>query len=124
MKIVFDKVGYSKRDFNLNSKNISFSGNLIKDSRDRVKLDANLNGNLELICDRCGDRFIKDINFPLNLTLTNRVVETQDDLDIIEFLNGVIDLNFIVESEISSIENSYHICNICKNDKNEFEKEF
>ncbi len=124
MKIVFDKIGYSKRDFNLNSENISFSGNLIKDSRDRVKLDANLNGNIELICDRCGDRFIKDINFPLNLTLTNRVVETQDDLDIIEFLDGVIDLNFIVESEISSIENSYHICNICKNDKNEFEKEF
>ncbi len=124
MRIVFDKVGYNKKDFNLNFKNISFSGNLIKESYYKVKLNAKLNGNIELICDRCGDRFIKDIDFPLNLTLTNRVIETQDDLDIIEFLDGVIDINFIIESEISSIENSYHICNICKNDKNEFEKEF
>ena len=124
MKIVFDKVSSNRREFNLIFKNISFSGDLIKESRDRVKLDANLNGSLELICDRCGDEFIEDINLPLELTLTNRVVETEDDLDIIEFLDGVIDLNFIVESEISSIENSYHICNICQNDKNEFEKEF
>ncbi len=124
MKIVFDKIGYSKREFNLSLKNISFNGNLIKESRDRVKLDANLSGNIELTCDRCGDEFIEYINLPLNLTLTNRVVETQDDLDIIEFLDGDIDLDFILESEISSIENTYHICNICKNDKNEFEKEF
>ncbi len=124
MKILFDKIGYSKRDFNLNFKNISFNGNLIKESRDRVKLNSNLNGNIELTCDRCGDEFIEYINSPLNLTLTDRVIETEDDLDIIEFLDGVINLNFIIESEISSRENTYHICNICKNDKNEFEKEF
>ncbi len=122
MRILFDKIGY--RDFNLSFKNISFNGNLIKKSRDRIKLDANIKGNLELTCDRCGEEVIENINSSLNLTLTNRVVEREEDLDIIEFLDGVIDLNFIIESEISSIENSYHICTICENDKNEFEKEF
>ncbi len=124
MKIAFDKIGHSQKDFCLNFKNISFSGNLIKESRDRVKLDADIKGNLELICDRCGEKYIEYIDSPISLTLTNKVITTQDDLDIIEFLDGTIDLNFIIESEISSIENSYHICNVCKDDITEFEKEF
>jgi len=124
MKIVFDKVNHTKKPFALNVNNISLEGSLVKRGYHRVRLDANLNGVIDLTCDRCGDEFIEDISSSLNLTLSDEVIETQDDLDIIEFLDGVIDIEFIIQSEISSIKNSYHICNKCENDENEFEKEF
>jgi len=67
-----------------------------------------LSGELELICYRCGEQFYKPLKSPLTLTLTDRVVEISDDLDIIEFLDGVIDLDFILNSEVSSIQNYYN----------------
>jgi hypothetical protein len=64
------------------------------------------------------------MNSPLNLTLSDEVIETEDDLDIIEFLDGIVDLEFIVQSEIVSVQNEYHYCKKCENDEEEFEKEF
>ncbi len=58
------------------------------------------------------------------LTLTNTVVDTLDDLDVIEFIDGVVDLDFILKSEISSIENYYNLCQRCKVENREFEQEF
>jgi hypothetical protein len=52
------------------------------------------------------------------------VIETSDDLDIIEFVDGVIDLDFILKSEISSIQNYYNLCESCKTQDKEFEQEF
>ncbi len=83
-----------------------------------------IDGELELICYRCGDQFYKPLKSPLTLTLTDRVVEISDDLDIIEFLDGVIDLDFILNSEVSSIQNYYNLCSNCKSENREFEQEF
>ncbi len=124
MKIVFDKVNHTKRPFKLSVNSISLEGNLVKRGYHRVSLNGNLQGIINLICDRCGDEFKEDISSPLNLTLSDEVIETQDDLDIIEFLDGVIDIEFIIQSEIASIQNSYHICKKCESDKDEFEREF
>jgi len=90
----------------------------------KVKLEATLSGEIDLICYRCGKDFKKELKSPLNLTITNRVIETSDDLDIIEFLDGVIDLDFILKSEISSIQNYYNLCEGCKTQNKEFEQEF
>ncbi len=124
MKIVFDKVNHTKRPFKLNLNNILLEGTLVKRGYHRISLVGNLEGVINLTCDRCGDEFKEDISSPLNLTLSDEVIETQDDLDIIEFLDGIIDIEFIIQSEIASIQNSYHICQKCENDKSEFEREF
>jgi len=50
--------------------------------------------------------------------------EDKDDLDIIEFLDGKIDLLYILESEITSIESSYHYCAKCDGNDEEFEIEY
>jgi hypothetical protein len=124
MKIVFDKVGHTKKPFSLTVNDILLEGTLVKRGYHQVKLDGELKGDVNLTCDRCGDEFNQDMNSSLNLTLSDELIETQDDLDIIEFLDGVIDLEFIVQSEIASIESSYHICLKCESDEDEFEKEF
>ncbi len=124
MKIVYDKIGQTKKPFELIVSGVKLEGTLAKSGYHRLRLEGNLEGQVELSCDRCGKAYQQDMNYPLHLTLSDEVVETKDDLDIIEFIDGVIDLEFIVQSEIASIENSYHYCDECENDEQEFEKEF
>ncbi|CAA6814058.1 MAG: Unknown protein [uncultured Sulfurovum sp.] len=124
MKIVFDKIGQSVKPFDLTVNGVRLEGTLAKSGYHRLALKGNLLGQVELACDRCGDEYHYSMNSLLHLTLSDEVIETEDDLDIIEFIDGVIDLEFIVQSEISSIQNSYHYCEKCANDDEEFEQEF
>ena len=124
MKIVFDKIGSTKKPFELSVSNVSLEGTLVKSGYHRVRLEGQLEGSIELSCDRCGEGYQYSMKSPLQLTLSDEVIETEDDLDIIEFIDGVIDLEFIVQSEIASIENSYHYCEKCSDDESEFEQEF
>ncbi|RUM69808.1 MAG: hypothetical protein DSZ07_03880 [Sulfurovum sp.] len=124
MKIVYDKIGQSEKPFELTLNGVTLEGTLAKSGYHRVKLEGNLEGQVELCCDRCGDMYHYDMKYPLKLTLSDEVIETKDDLDIIEFLNGVVDLEFIVQSEIASVQNEYHYCKKCENNEEEFEKEF
>jgi len=124
MKIVFDKIGQSPKPFDLTVNDVRLEGTLIKSGYHRLRLEGNLDGQVKLSCDRCGEAYHYNMKSPLHLTLSDEVIETEDDLDIIEFVDGMIDLEFIVQSEIASIENSFHCCEKCDADESEFEQEF
>lgn len=124
MKIFFDKVSYSKKPFKLRVDNISLQGSLERQDYHKVKLEATLSGEIDLICYRCGEQFKRALNTPLSLILTDNLIETSDSLDIIEFIDGAIDLDFILKSEIASIENYYNLCSRCQIENREFEQEF
>jgi len=124
VKIVYDKIGQTKKPFELSVAGVKLKGTLAKSGYHRLRLEGNLDGEVELSCDRCGEVYQYAMQYPLNLTLSDEVIETKDDLDIIEFIDGVIDLEFIVQSEIASVQNAYHYCEKCENDEEEFEKEF
>jgi len=124
MKIVFDKVGSTAKPVELDSRGIMLEGTLYKSGYHRVTLDANLTGKIELLCDRCGQTYFHEIDSKLVLKLSDIVSEDKDDLDIIEFLDGEIDLLYILESEITSIESSFHYCTECDNSEEIFEIEY
>ncbi|MEA1953333.1 MAG: YceD family protein [Campylobacterota bacterium] len=124
MKIVFDKIGSTAKPIGVISKGITLEGTLKKSGYHQVTLDAQMSGVLELGCDRCGDTYNYDIDNKLELKLSDLVSEDKDDLDIIEFLNGEIDLSYILESEITSIVSSYHYCAKCDNNDEDFEIEY
>lgn len=124
MKIVYDKIGQSEKPFELTVDGVSLQGTLAKSGYHRLRLEGDIYGQVELLCDRCGDVYQYDMKYPLNLTLSDEVIESKDDLDIIEFLDGVVDLEFIVQSEIGSVQSEYHYCKKCENSEEEFEKEF
>ncbi len=124
MVIVFDKVGSTAKPIELSSKGVTLDGTLQKSGYHQVTLDATLNGCFDLDCDRCGDIYSYDMDAKLRLKLSDLVSEDKDDLDIIEFLDGKIDLLYILESEITSIESSYHYCDKCNNNDTDFEIEF
>jgi len=124
MTIVFDKINSTAKPVGLTSKGIMLEGTLQKSGYHQVTLDANLNGCINLDCDRCGETYNYDMDSKLRLKLSDLVSEDKDDLDIIEFLDGKIDLLYILESEITSIESSYHYCDKCDGNDENFEIEY
>jgi len=124
MVIVFDKINSTAKPVELASKGITLDGTLQKSGYHQVTLDATLNGCFDLECDRCGDTYNYDMNSKLRLKLSDLVSEDKVDLDIIEFLDGKIDLLYILESEITSIESSYHYCDKCNDNDEDFEIEY
>ncbi|MCF6205395.1 MAG: hypothetical protein L3J47_00680 [Sulfurovum sp.] len=124
MKIVFDKIGSTAKPFELKVHGVRLGGTLQKSGYHRVLLDAQMEGEVPLICDRCGRSYRKQIENVLKLTLSDQVSEDKDDLDIIEFLDGVIDIDYIVESEINAIEGDFHYCDECDGSEEALEIEY
>lgn len=124
MKIVFDKIGSTAKPIELSYNGVTIEGTLQKSGYHQVTLDTQMYGQIELSCDRCGDTYDYKINNKLLLKLSDLVSEDKDDLDIIEFLDGEIDLSYILKSEITSIESSYHYCDKCDNSDEAFEVEY
>ncbi|MCB4752788.1 MAG: DUF177 domain-containing protein [Sulfurovum sp.] len=113
MKIIFDKVGSTPKPIELEVRGITLSGTLQKSGYHLVLLDAFIKGKMPLFCDRCGEKYLYRVSFELKLTLSDQVSENKDDLDIIEFLDGIIDITYIIESEINAIEGVFHYCDQC-----------
>jgi len=124
MTIVFDKINSTAKPIGLSTKGVTLEGTLQKSGYHQVTLEAKLSGNIDLDCDRCGNTYSHDMKSNLRLKLSDLVSEDKVDLDIIEFLDGKIDLLYILESEITSIESSYHYCDNCDSNDENFEIEF
>jgi uncharacterized metal-binding protein YceD (DUF177 family) len=124
LKIVFDKIGHTAKPVALEVQGVKLNGTLQKSGYHRVLLDAVMEGELSLVCDRCGQTYDQKIATPLKLTLSDEVSEDKDDLDIIEFLDGVIDVTYIIESEINAIEGAFHYCNDCDGSEEALEIEY
>ena len=124
MKIIFDKVGQTAKPVSLKVGEVALTGTLQKSGYHRVLLDAKMEGALPLVCDRCGQAFDQQVDAPLKLTLSDRISEDKDDLDIIEFLDGVIDVTYILESEMNAIEGAFHYCDSCDGSEEALEIEY
>ena len=124
MRIIFDKIGSTAKPIGVTSDSVSLEGTLQKSGYHQVTLEAILSGDVELFCDRCGDAYDYKMDSKLRLKLSDLVSEDKDDLDIIEFLDGKIDILHILQSEITSLKSDYSYCDNCDNDNEDFEKEY
>jgi len=124
VKILFDKIGYNEKPFRQEIDGVVVDGTLVKSGYHRVALQGNMDGRVEFICSGCGVEIEQEISTPLKLTISDQIIEDKDDLDIIEFLNGEIDISFIIESEINSLKSDYHYCTKCSSSDEPLEMEF
>ncbi len=125
MQIRFDKIGQTPKPFELSLEKATLEGTLKKSGYHRVEMNATMGGSTVFECDRCGQSFDYPLEGELKLTLSDQMLEDKDDLDIIEFLDGNIDLDYILESEINALKGAYHYCEICNSKSDEdFEVEF
>jgi len=124
MKIQFEKVGSAPKPFECMLEGLTLKGTLKKSGYHRVALVSALEGEISLECDRCGTHYAKQVKSPLALTLSDAMCKDKEDLDIIEFLDGVIDLTYILESEMNLQKSTYHYCPECDECEEILEIEF
>jgi uncharacterized metal-binding protein YceD (DUF177 family) len=113
VKIVFDKVGTAPHPFSLSQQAVTMEGELHRKSSHLVELSARLSGSIALDCDRCGRDYTASLDEPLRLQITDVISQDKEDLDIIEFLDVVIDGAYILESETNALVGDYHFCPQC-----------
>jgi len=113
VQIAFEKLSSTPKPFEISLQGVTLSGTLYKQHHDTAILDGMFSGALEVQCDRCGVLFDVAIKQPLKLELSQHTRQNKDNLDIIEFLDGIIDLEYILQSEIDSIKSAYHYCEKC-----------
>jgi len=124
MTILFNKVLQTAKPFYEEADGVIFDGVLQKSGSHNVNLLGEIKGNVAVQCNRCGASLDYLLETPLKLTITDQVTETKDDLDIIEFLDGKIDLSFILQSEINTLKSAYHYCEECEQNAEALEVEF
>jgi len=112
MRIAFRKISSQKGRFELKIDSLSFNGTFKRDRDDLVVLDSIIKGEINLLCDRCGEEFMKHYDEPLTLKVSEGYYEG-DDLDVIESHDHFVDFDMIALSEIEAIKNEYHYCDKC-----------
>lgn len=115
MKIEFKKITATPKSFLLESEGVVFSGEVKRISSKLFEINAHLGGEITLVCDLSGEEYQEALDEPLVLYISNGVWDMQSqsdlmaDFDVIEFFDGFIDFEYILQSEINSIKMDYHI---------------
>ncbi len=115
MKIEFKKVGFNKKEIKIDNKNLKLEGKIVRDNKDLVDLDATLKGEVEVECRRCGKEFSIPMNEKLKIKLSDGIYRgSLEEADVVEFYDGAIDFDELIESEKESLRLDYHLCDECK----------
>ena len=124
MEISFLKIKQNPIELNYSKDSTSIVGEIERISRDCVKLNSTFSSEVTLICNRCGKEYKDKITYPLELILSEGRYNSNDKIDVVEFFEKKIDFDYIANSEIASIQESYNYCDSCKNSEEILEIEF
>lgn len=124
MKIEFKKVPFTEKEFSASFTSVKLEGTFCKISPLLVKVDANLTGETDIDCSRCGDTMPISVDEKLNFLLSDGIFKDDQKEDlVIEVENNTIDFDEIINSELASIKSDYYCCDNCQ-DSGNIEKEF
>jgi len=123
MKIPFQNIGPQPKTIDAHLEEDDFSiriqGELSRKNLGMARLEGTLHGTIQLECDRCGEVFPFHVDEKVTLKITDTPHKSSEglgdeqDYDIIEFLDGIVDLDEIIISEVNAIKFDYHKCEKC-----------
>lgn len=109
MKIEFKKISKDPREFDLQVDGIHLVGSLNHKEGCLYEFRACLSGTLPLICDRTGEEHSQDIRQELFYLLCDGIhTSAENEIEVVEFFDGFVDIAFLLESEVESIKLEYH----------------
>ena len=114
MKLDFKKIGSSSKSVQTSSQEGHLEGELQRD-KELVDFQGILRGDITVYCKRCGEEFYLPICEKLHLKLSDGIYRGFDEeADVIEFFDGKIDFDYLINSEMEAIKSDYHLCPVCK----------
>ena len=122
MQIEFKKIPTTGIHFETSLGEIRFFGEALKTSKTMVKCTGTMEGTLLHVCDRCAESFKLMVNESVEVFACEGLYEDQEGeglLNIIEFFDGSIDVDSMLQSEIEAFKSDYHYCGQCEQLKGE-----
>ena len=115
MKIAFQKIRSQETPFEIKNDLVDFKGTLKFEKRNIIRMLATLDATFERQCDRCGEGVAFTHKEDLNFIISDGPYEDDpNQLDVIEFFDGFIVLDDIIESEINLVKSEYFYCDSCQ----------
>ncbi len=114
MKYAFVKLGQQPKHFSLRKDSLTLECDIFRKDHNIALLSGRIQGEILLRCDQSGEEFVKSIDEELVLYISNGLWDSQSQsewmsFDVVEFFDGFIDIQYLLESEIESIKSDYHI---------------
>jgi len=119
MKIEFNKISQNGIDFETKKDKIVFLGIAKKIKKNLIVCTGTIEGSFIHCCDRCGSEFEQNIKESVEIYANNGLYEDDYDyINLIEFFDGFINFDTMLQSELESFRCGYLYCNQCnKNNK-------
>jgi len=117
MKIALRKVTKTPLDFEVESNEITFKGYLEYHNGKLILLKANLTGLLCKDCDICAEEFNMPLDEKIEFFISDGIYHKDNndmEFDVVESLNGIVDIEELLASEIELIKSDYHSCENCR----------
>jgi len=128
MKIEFRKIPNIPKEFEISSNSVKFLGIFSKITNKLVKIEANIIGDYDVECCKCGNKIIKKLNEKNIFIISDGIFSSENnDIDeeiIVEVDNHIVDFDEILQSELESIKSDYYICDNCTTNKRFVDIEF
>ena len=117
MQIEFKKIPITGVQFEVSLGDITIIGNVTKEDKTIVRVDGNMSGFVAHTCDRCAAEFNLKVNEKVEVFASDGLYEDQsggDLLNIVEFFDGSINFDTILQSELEALKSDYHYCGGCE----------
>lgn len=130
MEIAFLRVGATPMPVEChqeqNGQKVTLSGELRHHEKGLILLTGRLTGSSLLVCDRCAAEYTAFLDEPVELLLCSGIFENPEEEEhlpwpVMEMLDGKIDLNAVLISELAAFECGYHRCPECEAGPKNFE---
>ncbi len=116
MKILFRKISATPSSISIKNGEITAEGLFKALDHHLVSVEWQLEGDIEVTCDRCGEEFDLHVDEPVSLRISDGYSE-EEALDIIESHDGSVDFDALLKSEVEAIKSDYHYCASCEDKK-------
>jgi len=117
MRIEFKKIPTTGVHFEVSSGDISVAGNATKIDKMMVRVDGTMTGLVLHACDRCASEFNLKVDEKVEVFASDGLYEDksgEDLLNIVEFFDGSINFDTILQSELEALRSDYHYCGGCE----------
>ncbi len=113
MKIEFKKIPQNGIGFELKQEDVKFYGSAEKIAKDLVKSIGTMEGSFIHTCDRCGKDFKKTVKQNFEIYASNGIYEDDEYDNLIEFFDGFVNFDTMLQSELESLKCDYLYCQEC-----------
>jgi hypothetical protein len=116
MKIKLIKVSKTPSDFEIKTDKITFKGFLQYDSDKLFRINAEIKGDIPVICDVCADDYDMKLDEKVEFFISDGLYQSSNEtlVDVVEAMDGEADIDEILASELELIKSDYNTCPKCK----------